>query len=564
MRLSNQVRRLLSLIMAVAICMSVLPWTVLAADSVTVAEWIYTAEPTGGLPAAATGGANNTGATLELSGATYNKFSSKSISGKGWSVGGYWLLTLDTTGYENLTFSASLRSSKTGPANFKLQYQLSGTDTWTDIEGGTATATDSLKKAFTDVALPAAVSNVAGVKLRVLVADNASVNGGTIAATGTSNINSITITGTAAVVEPAGVVKVDGLTHLDKVYMYLPGEGMALSATAQAKKLTGVVGTVADDKLTVAEGMVELVVSVDANGYYSFVNAEGKHLTSGATGSSLSFANEASDYSLWTLEAAEGGFYVKNVNALYNNTKPQYIEYYKGFTTYSLNTTNPAIYVIQFYKSGVAESVPQYVPTAPAPDPTIDTEPTTDPEPAGNTAALVTDVAQLKAGDQIIIAASGSDFALGTTQNKNNRAQAAITKDGTTATYGEDTQIITLEAGTTDGTFAFNVGGYLYAASSSSNYLKTETALSANSSWTIEIDEAGIATVKAQGANKRNWLRHNATSSLFSCYGSGQKDISIYKLPGAEEEPEQPTGVADGNYVIWAPATTASITTALL
>ena len=127
MRLSNQVRRLLSLIMAVAICMSVLPWTVLAADTATVAEWNYSEEPVGGLPAAATGGANTTGATLELINATYNKFSSKSISGKGWSTEGYWLLTLDTTGYENLTFSASLRSSKTGPANFKLQYQLPGT-----------------------------------------------------------------------------------------------------------------------------------------------------------------------------------------------------------------------------------------------------------------------------------------------------------------------------------------------------------------------------------------------------------------------------------------------------
>ena len=117
MRLSNQVRRLLSLIMAVAICMSVLPWTVLAADTATVAEWNYSEEPVGGLPAAATGGANNTGATLELSGATYNKFSSKSISGKGWSVGGYWLLTLDTTG-ETPNFGTKVGESAEFAAQF--------------------------------------------------------------------------------------------------------------------------------------------------------------------------------------------------------------------------------------------------------------------------------------------------------------------------------------------------------------------------------------------------------------------------------------------------------------
>lgn len=174
-------------------------------------------------------------------------------------------------------------------------------------------------------------------------------------------------------------------------------------------------------------------------------------------------------------------------------------------------------------------------------------EPVTPEEPAGSTAVLVTDATGLKTGDQIIIVASGSDFALSTEQKSNNRGQAAVTKseDGLTVTYGEDTQIITLEAGLTEGTWAFNVGGYLYAASASKNYLKTESALSANSSWTVEIAD-GIATVKATGSNTRNWLRYNSTSSLFSCYGSGQNDISIYRLGGAEEEPSVTfTDIAD-------------------
>ena len=176
-----------------------------------------------------------------------------------------------------------------------------------------------------------------------------------------------------------------------------------------------------------------------------------------------------------------------------------------------------------------------------------ETEPTDPSEPdtpAGSTASLVTDASTLKAGDQIIIVASESAYALSTNQKTNNRGQAEVTKseDGATVTYGEETQIITLEAGLTEGTFAFNVGsGYLYAASSSGNYLKTETTLSANSSWSVEIAD-GIAIVKAAGENSRNWLRHNVNSSLFACYGSGsgQKDISIYKLGGVEEEPEVP------------------------
>ncbi len=146
---------------------------------------------------------------------------------------------------------------------------------------------------------------------------------------------------------------------------------------------------------------------------------------------------------------------------------------------------------------------------------------------------LVTDIANLNIGDQIVIANFADDtfYALSTTQNTNNRGQIEVTVNNSTLFGIEGVQVLTVEAGTIEGTFAFNTGsGYLYAASSGSNHLKTETTKSDNSSWKIEIDENGVATVKAQGENTRNWLRHNATSGLFSCYASGQKDIAIYKL----------------------------------
>lgn len=152
---------------------------------------------------------------------------------------------------------------------------------------------------------------------------------------------------------------------------------------------------------------------------------------------------------------------------------------------------------------------------------------------------LLTDIAELNAGDKIIIAAADSDFALSTTQNNNNRGQAAITKSGNTVSFNNDVQILTVEPGTTAGTFAFNTGsGYLYAASSSNNYLRTETTLSDNSSWKIEISGGPdySASIIAQGANTRNWLRYNDASSMFSCYSSGQADVAIYYLDG--EEPD--------------------------
>ncbi len=148
---------------------------------------------------------------------------------------------------------------------------------------------------------------------------------------------------------------------------------------------------------------------------------------------------------------------------------------------------------------------------------------------------LVKSAAHLKVGDKVVIVAAGFDVAMSTTQNNNNRAKADVTKIDDTVTFSNDVQILTLEEGTTEGTYAFNTGsGYLYAASSSSNQLRTDNELTANGSWTIAIDDKGVATIKAQGTNSRNWLRYNSASNslLFSCYSSGQADICIYKLVG--------------------------------
>ena len=154
---------------------------------------------------------------------------------------------------------------------------------------------------------------------------------------------------------------------------------------------------------------------------------------------------------------------------------------------------------------------------------------------------LVTDPSELTVDSEIIIVASASDVALSTTQNNNNRGQAGVTKDGDTISDpGSAVQVITIEDGTKDGTVAFNVGnGYLYAASSGSNYLRTENTLSDNSSWLVTIAD-GVATIKAQGTNTRNWLRYNSASNngqLFSCYASGQSDVSIYKRQGTGSAP---------------------------
>ena len=145
---------------------------------------------------------------------------------------------------------------------------------------------------------------------------------------------------------------------------------------------------------------------------------------------------------------------------------------------------------------------------------------------------LLTDVSDLEIGAQIIIVASASNVALSTTQNKNNRGQVSITKSSDKKTLTDvpsAAQIIIVEAGTSAGSYAFKTEqGYLYAASTSANQLKSQTTLSADGSWKITITSAGVATIKSVGNTSRGWMKYNSSSSLFACYSSGQQDISIY------------------------------------
>ena len=162
---------------------------------------------------------------------------------------------------------------------------------------------------------------------------------------------------------------------------------------------------------------------------------------------------------------------------------------------------------------------------------------------------LVPNITGLAVGDKVVIVAAGYDKAMGA-QTNNNRSAVAVTKNanGTNPTVDitNDVAILNVEAGNVDGTFAFKTSDnkYLYAASSGSNYLRSEATLSDNSSFLVTITD-GIASVTAQGENTRNLMRYNNSSTCFSCYGGGQEDICIYKLVG--------------EYVVKAPAITLSV-----
>ena len=183
---------------------------------------------------------------------------------------------------------------------------------------------------------------------------------------------------------------------------------------------------------------------------------------------------------------------------------------------------------------------------------------------------LVTSATQLVSGAEVVIAAKDAAVAMSQTQNSNNRPTAAIAKTGNTITWTEESlvQVFVIEEGTKDNTIAFKCsdgdekGHYIYAASSSSNHLKTETSKSDNSSWTVEISASTNAvTLKAQGESTRNYLRYNGTNNppIFSCYNSAttQADIVLY-IKGEAADPDAKAIISNGTIEVAATGVAAN------
>ena len=152
----------------------------------------------------------------------------------------------------------------------------------------------------------------------------------------------------------------------------------------------------------------------------------------------------------------------------------------------------------------------------------------------------VTDISTLGPGDKVILTGVKSEvvYAAGTYSSGSNvpaDTSNTLTVVGNKATGVVSTMIYTLEAGTVDGSVAFKDSSnkYLYAASSSSNNMKSQNDIDGNASFILNSD----GTVVAQGSNSRKYMRYNNDSSnnLFSCYASSSTTgtlITFYKFSG--------------------------------
>ncbi|MCF0206169.1 MAG: hypothetical protein HUK15_01965, partial [Bacteroidales bacterium] len=168
---------------------------------------------------------------------------------------------------------------------------------------------------------------------------------------------------------------------------------------------------------------------------------------------------------------------------------------------------------------------------------------------AQTTFTKVTSESQLVDGGRyIIVAQSGANYyALGGQKTANRAANqvsmaddeitvAEATTNSTSLVPGEAVVLTLGLAASNEGFFTLydNVNsGYLYAASSDANQLKTRASANVDAEWEITFSD-GVCSVVASASANRNIMRMNENNGtpLFSCYGtnnySNYNAVSLY------------------------------------
>lgn len=154
----------------------------------------------------------------------------------------------------------------------------------------------------------------------------------------------------------------------------------------------------------------------------------------------------------------------------------------------------------------------------------------------GDVFERISAVGDLSDGDEIIFVNQAETYACGTTQNTNNRTPVAISVTGHEYTYSssDNVQVFVVKINAS-GKYGFHTGsGYIYSASSSKNYLKTNTtaastAPSGTSAWSLSISNY-VVSAKNE-SNTSYYLQFNGTS-YFSQYTNSQSSPYIFKKRG--------------------------------
>ena len=332
--------------------------------------------------------------------------------------------------------------------------------------------------------------------------------------------------------EPTGAPLLNALDTGDIVAIYYPAGSKVMTGTKYTyteknkDELTAAGGTLTDGLLTAPEAAAFKVYK-DADGHYTFQNDAGYLYLDGTH---VRLVEEQGQYTLFDLEAATDGWYIKSTNAQYSG-KPQYLEYYGGyFTCYGMNSSNAGIYTFQFYKLGTFTPEENQDPNPTPVNPTI---------ADGDYVLYVPGYRKALSANYTGFYNMGVDMTLNA-DNVFDKVQAS--------------EVWTL-ANNTDGAFTLTSKSEGKKLGMGTDYSSMPLG-SVNNSWTVEDAGNGLYYVKNVGRSA--YIEWYADQSNFSSYykiAPGSEGMfAIQFVPVTKSQIEEPSvvpgDIVDGRYFI--------------
>lgn len=162
----------------------------------------------------------------------------------------------------------------------------------------------------------------------------------------------------------------------------------------------------------------------------------------------------------------------------------------------------------------------------------------------------------------IIVGEKDGTYAMGA-QDSNNRYAIDVDVDDSNNTISVKVTDVVREFviyGSGDNYYAIydeTQRGYLYAASNSKNWLRTQSINNEDSKWAISIDsETNVASIIADKSSNRNEMQYNSSAACFSCYGAGNSQEPVYLYVRVDEEApaEEHVTITDVKYATYCSA----------
>jgi len=227
---------------------------------------------------------------------------------------GGWIITLDTRGFEDITFSARQSTSNNGPAQFRLAYRLGTAGTWTVFgergqipQGpnngpGVSVGTGAnMVQTFEDVAIPSTVNNQSVVQIMVWVETRSRRSDGALTldvAGGNTSINNIVFRGIG---EPPPITE---LTISDVGFTpAAPTQNDAVTVTATVTEAASPVATVTLEWELDGAPQADITMTAGANDTWTAT------IPAQAIGADVFFRVSAENSVTPTAEVAESDWY---------------------------------------------------------------------------------------------------------------------------------------------------------------------------------------------------------------------------------------------------------------